>query len=227
MTGNFVPISSPLLAPICNRHKVKEKSLLLVGAAILLKARLFDTLPSPPRWVAYRKMKRQFITALHSSPRESLIYRPHLRGSPNLQDGEYVQQHFPDVPIFEGGLTKKMLRCQLLVLDHPGTTLHLALAANVPTVCFWHSDDWPQSRQADPYFEGLRKSGILHSTPESAACYINEIWGDVAGWWSDRERQSARQQWCQEYARTSRFWWLEWISCLWRLANNQLGLKKI
>jgi len=221
LAGNFVPLPSPLLAPIRNRHKCKEESLLLVGASIFLKTRLFDSMPSPPRWVAYRKMKRQFIGALQTSPRAKLLYRPHLRGIPNLQDGDYVQHHFPGVPIFRGDLTKKMLRSKLLVLDHPGTTLHLALAANVPTICFWHPDDWPLCDQADGYFEDLRKNGVLHSTPESAALYINEIWPDVSGWWNQKERQNARRQWCWEYARSSRFWWLHWISCLWRLANNR------
>ena len=40
---------------------------------------------------------------------------------------------------------------------------------------------------AIPFFEELKRVGIFHETPESAALYINNIWHDVPAWWNSSE----------------------------------------
>ena len=52
-------------------------------------------------------------------------------------------------------------------------------------------------------YNHLRSSGILHDTPESAAKFINNIWGDINAWWKNGQVQSARKQFCNKYAKTS------------------------
>ena len=47
----------------------------------------------------------------------------------------------------------------------------------------------------------LVDAGIVHFTPVSVANKVNEIWDDVEGWWSQEYVQTARNQFCEIYAK--------------------------
>jgi putative transferase (TIGR04331 family) len=56
------------------------------------------------------------------------------------------------------------------------------------------------NNKSDYLFEKLRKIGIFHTTPESAARHIVKIWNDIEGWWQDLELQRVRVEYCRAYA---------------------------
>ena len=93
----------------------------------------------------------------------------------------------------------------------------LALAGNVPTVCYWNPEFFSIAPQAAPFFDSLADCGIFHDQPDSAAEHINAIWDDVAGWWESVPVQKARNEWKNQFARSSRFWWWPWLKTLTRL----------
>jgi putative transferase (TIGR04331 family) len=49
----------------------------------------------------------------------------------------------------------------------------------------------------------LKEVGIFHETSESAARHVNNIWGDVGGWWKDEAVQNARMIFCEHYSKKS------------------------
>jgi putative transferase (TIGR04331 family) len=93
-----------------------------------------------------------------------------------------------------------MLSCRLLVLDHYGTTLHMALAANMPCIAFWKPEEWGMEAASEAALALLREAGIVHDGPESAAAKAIAVWSDVAGWWGNAATQAARRQWLRQYA---------------------------
>ena len=44
--------------------------------------------------------------------------------------------------------------------------------------------------------------GIIHLSATSAANKVNEIWNDVEGWWSQKDVQTVRSQFCEIYAKS-------------------------
>jgi putative transferase (TIGR04331 family) len=66
---------------------------------------------------------------------------------------------------------------------------------------FWNPEHWELKEQAKPYFELLEKIGIFHTTPQSAAKKMIEIWDDVDDWWYSSETQKARKVFIDQYAR--------------------------
>ena len=78
-----------------------------------------------------------------------------------MEDAAYLERSFPELALHRGDLGSAILSCGLLVLDYPGTTLNLALAGNVPTVCFWAPGIWPAAEEAAPFFDALAEAGIL------------------------------------------------------------------
>lgn len=212
----FIPLPSPKLSRVANRHHAENDDLILVGTGMAHFSPRLDIWPVP---IEYRKWKRRFLAALDDRIADRTAYRPIHHPDPEtaLDDADYVRRFFPDMRILGGSLDEALLGCRLLVMDHPGTTLNVALAANVPTVCFWNKREWHLARQAIPYFERLEQAGILFSSAEEAARHVNAVWGGVEGWWSTSAVQEARRAWCRQYARTSPVWWLHWALAMLRI----------
>ena len=106
------------------------------------------------------------------------------------------------------------LKCRLVVLYSYSTTMNLSLAANVPTIVYLPPDMMTPRPEAEPYFAPLRKYGVIHDSPESAARHLNRIHDDIEGWWHSDEVQEARKIWVHQFARTDRFWWWKWMKAL-------------
>ena len=64
----------------------------------------------------------------------------------------------------------------------------------------WNPEHWELNEQAKPYFKLLEKVGIFHTTPQSAAKKMIEIWDDVDGWWHSNKIQKARKVFIDQYA---------------------------
>ena len=220
MYAKTLPLPSPALSKLRNKHTCKGNDLVYVGARMVINNERFHASPSPVRWLQYRKDKVIFISNLEKRLIQLMFYRPHVGGE-ILEDSLYLKKFFSSITFMMGSkktLRSKLLSCRLLILDHPGTTLHEAMAANTPTVCYWNNEDWPISRQSEPQFEALRQSGILFDDPESAAQHVNNIWNDVPRWWNSDKVQVGRQIWSSQHARTSPIWFWHWATALWRLS---------
>ena len=210
--GDFRPMSSPMLSLNIGKARETTSEMILIGAAMLS---FYPRIDFYPEFLSYRRNKATFIEALGKDLRRSLRYRPYnLRNT--FDDADWLRRRFPDMQTVKGLLTPAMMNCRLTVQDHPSTSLSITLAANKPTICFWQPDHWPLARQAVPVFDGMRKAGMLFDDPAEAAKHIRTIWDDVPGWWRSEAVQAARRDWCDQYARASRFWLLEW---LWKLPS--------
>ena len=212
--GRFLPVSAPPLAGLRNAHRQKFDSILLIGtAASLVPFRIVSAL-KPSIMDRYIADKAAFVNALSPEVADDLVYRPYRRGQMELSDVRWLEDLDQPPDLHTGPLTRDLLRCRLAVIDHPGTTLNITLAANTPTVCFWKPELVAYCDQAQPFFDRLRDVGILHDDAETAARHINEITDDIAGWWQRDDTQSARRQWADAYARTDRIWWWSWLTTL-------------
>lgn len=164
-----------------------------------------------------------FIRLLKESVFDSCIFRPYPYLGNNLDEASIFRKEFPGLNISVSSMQKKqsgdiyslLKRTKILVLDYPGTTLHLAMAANIPCVLYWKEDDWLFSREAEPIFRLFRAVGILWDDAEGAAHHINNIWNDVSLWWSALEVQDARKMFCQKFAKADNL-----FSSLWTWAEE-------
>ena len=102
----------------------------------------------------------------------------------------------------------------MLVLDHPGTTLNVAMAAQVPLICFWDRAAWVLTTTARPYFEALEKANILFEKPEDAAEWINTVSNNLDDWWASNEVKEARKNWTMQFGLAKKTWWFDWLQIL-------------
>ena len=216
-SGNIVPMPSPLLARFKNKHNQKKAVLLMVGTAAYPYLFRLSSGQHAVQIMKYRKEKVSFIRNLDIDVFRALLYRPYLNEAAVLNDLSYIENKFPGIAICSSNFHKEMLNCKLLILDHPGTTLCIAMAANVPTICFWDKNHWVMSKQAKPYFEAMKEVGMFFESGKSAADKVNEIWNDVKSWWSISDIQKARKDFCEKQANTSKYWRFKWAKELWKL----------
>lgn len=219
--GNIFPLPSPYLYKLKKKVEFskRKEELVLVGAHLGPLELRFDFIQKGKRLLAYRREKVRFLSKLSPSIFERTYYRPVPGQNVTLRDKEYLKEHFSSLKFCEGEMSPhpQMLQCKLLVLDHPIATLHISLAANIPTICFWDKRDWAICEDAASYFKMLEDSGVIYHDGESAAEKVNMIWDHVEDWWNSDGVQKARKTWCWQYARTNRSWWWEWMKAIWRV----------
>ncbi|MBF0543343.1 MAG: hypothetical protein HQM08_02860 [Candidatus Riflebacteria bacterium] len=216
--GNIIPLPSPFLSQFSGKHKKRNEVLIEVGNKMnLFLFRLQSNLLQSNEQIRYRKSKEQFFNQISPHIFRNTLYRPYPEGPGCLKDISFFKRKFPNLQICEGNLHSQLLECKLAVIDHPGTTLNISLAANCPTICFWEPKAFHMCRQSSHLFENFKKCGILFENGALAARKVNEIWENVQDWWQTKEIQMARLDWCHQYALTSKFWWIDWIKFLWNL----------
>ncbi len=210
-SGNFIPLPSPMLGG--KTHKEAFDDVLFVGVVIpLLKPRL-DFSPGLSGTIRYVAMKESFLAALRPDLAGKVLYRPQLADN-TLNELPFLRGRFPDLRVLDVRPEGRLYSSRLLVLDNPSTMLNIALAANVPTICFWNPRDWEMTNEANGCYDKLRVAGILHDDPVAAAQKVGEVWADVAGWWRQPEVQAARRDWCAQYARSDARWLRIWLRTL-------------
>ncbi len=199
--GNIRPMNHPSPAAIANTHREAAAELILVGTEMSTYTYRLKSRPLARSLVDYRAAKVSFIRALGEDMLPHVRYRPYFAVAGGLDDAAFVQRHIPQAALCTGDLTEQMLRCRLLALDHYGTTMLMALAANVPVVAFWDSNQWGMTEDTEEAFAVLRHADILHDDAPAAAGHAVEIWDDVQGWWNTPEVQDARKFWLERFVR--------------------------
>ena len=92
---------------------------------------------------------------------------------------------------------------KLIIGTYNCTTIVESIVLNVPTIIFWETSHWELIASAIPFFEKLRRCGIFHDSPQSAANQVNAIWGCVEDWWNSTDVQDAKNEFKAWFGRDS------------------------
>ncbi|MCL1986084.1 MAG: LIC12162 family protein [Betaproteobacteria bacterium] len=198
--GNFIPLPHAQTSALFGRHCEAGNMLLFVGNGMELFPHRLDSRPHPMQFLAYRRMKTRFLSALSSEVAAFVSYRPYFDVPAALSDWPWIQERFPKLERCSGRLEASMLSCRLMVLDHHGTTLNLAFAANTPLVLYWDPCAWDLCPEGESLLALLHGAGIWYPTPEEAAAAVERIWPDVRDYWNSPRIQAARLRWCEHFA---------------------------
>jgi hypothetical protein len=200
LRGNFIPLPHARVVALEDAHRERADKLVFVGNGMELFPSRLDSRPNPAQIVEYRRAKGRFLGALPPEVLARVLYRPYFDVPAALLDHPWVRERFPRVGRCVGPLDAAMLSCRLMVIDHHGTTLNLAMAAGTPLLLYWDPRAWELCPEAEELLAALRGAGIWHPTPEEAAAKLVEIWGDVRVFWSSAPAREARSLWRERFA---------------------------
>lgn len=135
-----------------------------------------------------------------SSAYSALVVRPHRAEYGWGEKARWASDH-PKVRLDDGSkpIWDLVENSRLIVYTYNSTGYLEFFAAGVPTIIFWDMKTKPVRDSAIPYFEDLKRVGIFHETPESAAAHVNMIWGDVDAWWTNLEVQEVLARFKKQY----------------------------
>lgn len=218
--------TKPLVTAKLNRAKrnvcpKKDGRILLVLMAVPQYSYYMYSVPvSSSGMLSYFDYQYRFVRALSGQNKKLLIVRLYTHDYGWNQMERWANE-FPEIECYHGSksMLDQLKESRLAICTYNATTYLETFAANFPTVMFWNPEHWEIKPSALPYFDELRRVGILHDTQESAAALVNEIYPDPASWWKQPEIQRAKDQFCFQFARTSNSWLKEWRAALLNVPN--------
>jgi putative transferase (TIGR04331 family) len=152
----------------------------------------------------YYEDQIRFFKSVDINYKKFIRYRAFIKDF-GLYISKRIQNACPDMVMEDWNVPfqKSLMNCKLFVCDHLSTVHAEAFSLNIPIILFWDPALYNHRTEARRYIENLHAVGILHYSPESAASKVCEVYDNVDDWWNDRERQLARLDFCDHYAKNS------------------------
>ena len=210
---NTKPIAAARLNTIKSKIRPKKDGrLLLVENAITRYSFVPELLCiSSSGYLAYLKEQFRFVSALSAKNQKLLLVRLYVHDYQFSQKDRWKSKfHEIESSDANGPIVEQINMSRLIIGTTNATTYLETFVANFPTVLFWNKGHGKLRALAQPYFDGIRRVGILHDTPEQAADKVNEIAEDPISWWKQPDIQEAKDKYCFKFARTSDKWVEEW-----------------
>jgi putative transferase (TIGR04331 family) len=160
---------------------------------------------------AYLDSLKKLVTLLPESIRRQTMIRPKNAssiGKPARVSGQQISEIFGgavEIDFGSVGLNEILSTSRMSVVTYNETTVPNNLMAGYPTIIFWDAKYEQLNLRANIFYEQLLLAKILHYSPESAAQHIVDIWEHVDLWWTSEEVLQARETFCDNFARYSKF----------------------
>ena len=84
-------------------------------------------------------------------------------------------------------LKMSLLNTKLVIIDHLHTTFLETLGTGIPTIIFINELIWKPNGQFAKIFNKLKQANIIHTSPKSAASFINSNYSNLDLWWNSQD----------------------------------------
>lgn len=207
-----IPLPMPWLSDAPRREAVPGEVLLVTTSGLAIPHELFAA-PMGTQYRGFFAWRDRFLDALGPDGRAGTRTRLFPVDCGWGERAE-LETRFPGLRLDCGAFKSSLSRAALVVTDHPGTVFLETLAWGVPGVHFWDDRLWPSRPAALAALEPLRRAGVVHADPESAARQVAAVRADPAAWWDAPATRAARAEFVRLYARTSPDWAPRWAAVL-------------
>lgn len=187
--------------PLGIHHEEQKRALLVTIGSPRYSYVMLSALVSS-QWLDYFNDQCDFVGNLPEFIREKLTVRLCQHDYGWDQSSRWLDS-FPGIQLDEGrsDINNLISHSRLYIATYNATTFLESFSMNVPTVIYWNPNHWELRDSAIPYFEDLKRVGIFHETPESAAKHVIAIWDNVKAWWSSSEVKAVLEPFKERYCR--------------------------
>ena len=162
-------------------------------------------------------LKKNFLNCINPD----IIGTLYMRASPTPYCQAQIDAYLKGVNILKpkdrNSFFADIDSAKIVVIDHPVTSFLFTLAFNIPTILFWNKKDWPMQTAAESFIAAFERAGIYHNTPEGAAMHLNTVSDDLESWWMSEIVQSARRNFCGQFACSTPNFLTAWHDILTRI----------
>jgi putative transferase (TIGR04331 family) len=186
-------------------------TILMVEASFPRYSYWMYSVPVGPHMLNYIDEQYRFVRSVSDEVHEKLLLRLYPLDF-GWNEANRWKDNCPTLKQYQGrkSIFQQLNESRLFIGSYNATTYLETFSANYPTVLFWNPKHWELRPSAKPFFDELRKAGILHDSPESAAKKVNEIFKDPQSWWNQKEIQETLNNFNYHFLRTSDDWLCEW-----------------
>ena len=199
---SFKGFALPLIRRSLHAAKINGPLLIITEQLWQYPRSMFSDLPQSSTYLDHLKST---INGLHPEIQPEVLLRiHHAHQDAGSSQVDWWELNCPNIKQDIGSIDFKtrLKESRLVLIAHNGTSIPESIALHAPTIITWSDSYMKVRRSAEAVFDALEQVGIFHRTPESAASFINSIWGDVDGWWNSSATIDARKQFTDQYART-------------------------
>lgn len=218
--GKVIPLPAERLTYVRKKCRYNKKGpILWVAMSMPRYSYWMYSLPVGPQMLSYLDEQHRFAQSLSDEVRRLLLLRLYPEDY-GWCEAERWREMDPSIRISNcrESILSQLGDSRLCIATYNATTFLETFAADFPTIMFWNPKHWDLRAEAQPYYDLLRKAGIWHATPESAAALAMEIWENPLNWWRSREVQDAKDAFCGEFALASDHWQNRWCEEIRRLS---------
>jgi len=177
--------------PLGVEHNMQDGALLVTRTLPRQSYHIFSSVIAS-QWLDYFNDQCAFVENLTEEIRDALTIR--------LSSGDYGwdqvarwEERFDNLRLDAGytSIYDLVRQSRLYISTYNATTFLESFTMNVPTIMYWNENHWELRDSCLPYFNELKRVGIFHETPESAARHVVDVWDDVEAWWNSVDVQKA------------------------------------
>lgn len=212
-------LPAPQLAQV--RRAGLGDGLLIVSTSLDLHNHRLVRNSSNSRAVNYLQRQTRLWNALPANLK--IHSRLRLHKDYGWRQDERLRELCPDLRLDNSSVpfSRRLGETRLLIIDYPTTTFQEALAADAPCLMTWDPADWSFRDSARPFFDRLKKVGLLFDEPEQAAAQATRVYDDPRAWWGEPARREARRDFVRHFACRRDDWMDYWL----REINEALAQK--
>lgn len=187
--------------PLGINHGIQAGALLVLAVHPRYSYFMYST-PVAAQWIEYFADQFEFVAQLPPSVQQAFTVRLYSQDW-GWDQALRWQDRFPTLRLDDGqsDIGALIRRSRLYVSTYNATTFLESFNMDVPTVIFWNPKHWELRDSALPYFDDLKRVGVFHETPGSAARHVAAIWDDVDGWWSNPDVKATLARFKEQYCR--------------------------
>ena len=190
--------------PLGVQHELQNRVLLVVGNGPNHSYHIWSAPKSSSQWIDYFNIQCTFVNSLNPQIQELLIIR--LKDMVEGYEPSYDRwrDKFPKLTIDKGNsnIDNLIKKSKIYIGTINSSTSVECFALGIPVVIYWNPNQFEINDFAKVYFDKLKKVGVFHDTPESAARHINLIWHDINSWWDSEAVKDAvnlfKNKYCNE-----------------------------
>ncbi len=181
----------------------KENALLVTMAMPRYSYTMYSSVVAG-QWLKYFEDQCSFIEALSDAIRDKLIVRIY-RTDYGWAQYQRFRDRFPELKIDkgQGGIREQIIKSRLYISTYNATTYLETFNMGVPTIIYWDPHHWELRDSAIPFYEDLKRVGVFHETPASAAAFVNTIWNDVDLWWNNSDLKTVVEGFKKQFCHLS------------------------
>ena len=181
-----------------NRHRQPTKALLVTYTNPRQSNHLLNNVAS--QWLRYFNEQCNFVSNLAETVRQALTVRLYPTDYGWDQAARW-RDRFPTLQLDDGRskIVNMYRNTRLIIATYNSTVFLETIMLDLPTVIFWNPQRSELRDSAIPYFEDLKRVGVFHESPDSAAKHVNNIWGNVNAWWQSPEVQEVLERFSKRY----------------------------